>query len=210
MPIANIVIRLLTEVAATSLLHPQTHPEETAIFRALIEDADTYMGLGFNSLHRIICGLSHLDLAEEIRQHPEIVHERDRAGGTPLFCSACRGDISSVSLLISHGAEVNIPDRDNCASIEFACLGKSAECVQLLINAGADLNAVYPQDGYDSPCLVQAVTVGSTYLTTLLLQSRADLDLEKWPAAIQTATGGHTDIMRILSDFGANLDTRVF
>lgn len=60
------------------------------------------------------------------------------AGGTTLLCAAAQdARAGAVELLLSAGADANLPDSDGTPPLIHAVLADSAPVVQLLLNAGA-------------------------------------------------------------------------
>jgi ankyrin repeat protein len=67
------------------------------------------------------------------------VNARDAAGFTPLHDAALAGDTGAVRLLLDHGANVNIGDKDSGATALYmaATMGRE-DAVKLLLEKGAD------------------------------------------------------------------------
>ena len=62
---------------------------------------------------------------------------------TPLMIAAIRGHINALTLLIKHGADVDLQDSDGYKALHFAVYGSdiSSEIFSCLIGIGADVNA---------------------------------------------------------------------
>ena len=62
---------------------------------------------------------------------------------TPLMIAAIRGHINALTLLIKHGADVDLQDSDGYKALHFAVYGSdiSSEMFSCLIGIGADVNA---------------------------------------------------------------------
>ena len=71
---------------------------------------------------------------------------KDRRGWTVLIEAAWRGRDSTVSILIQHGADLNIQDNDGKTALQRATWNGKYEFTTKLIKAGADLN-IKDKDG---------------------------------------------------------------
>ena len=62
---------------------------------------------------------------------------------TPLMIAAIRGHINALTLLIKHGADVDLQDSDGYKALHFAVYSSdiSSEIFSCLIGIGADVNA---------------------------------------------------------------------
>jgi ankyrin repeat protein len=66
-----------------------------------------------SDLERLIEAVTRGDLADVKRvleSHPELLHERDQTGATPLHYAAIEGHRSVVRELVSRGADINATD----------------------------------------------------------------------------------------------------
>jgi hypothetical protein len=95
--------------------------------------------------------------------------------GVPLLCLAARaGDREIVTLLLKHGASVNLPARDRGGSALIdAALGKYPDILEDLLKAGADTN-VKTRDGQSA--LIIAVGLNDLPTVELLLRAGANAD----------------------------------
>lgn len=67
------------------------------------------------------------------------IHDHDR-GATPLHEAVAGNQCESVSLLVSHGAEIDSVDRDEWTPLHLAVKGGLIEVATLLLDLGADVN----------------------------------------------------------------------
>lgn len=74
---------------------------------------------------------------------------RKEGRSTALHFAAMDGDVSSVGLLLDHGATVNKPGPDDTTPLHFAAAGGHIEVVLLLLSRGADVHAA--TKGYVGP-----------------------------------------------------------
>ncbi len=74
-----------------------------------------------------------------------------------LHKSVSKGDIKTVKELVEQGADVNIPDKNNCTPVYLAFCENNEEMIDYLISAGADL--YYPSKNFPD-CYYNALTNG--------------------------------------------------
>jgi hypothetical protein len=102
---------------------------------------------------------------------------------------------------------VNDPDLESHTTpLHMACLSGNADCVTLLIGAGAAIESVSSQYGTPLHCAVQA---GQTSIVQELLDAGAKKDANSGPnlrtALCLAALEGHEPIVRLLVSRGADL-----
>ncbi len=91
-------------------------------------------------------------------------------GRTPLHEAAYTGNIEMAKLLIEHGAEINIADKDGKTPLHEAAGRGKLEVAKLLIEHGADVNAT---DRLSATPLRNAESCGDTKIAELLRQHGA-------------------------------------
>jgi uncharacterized protein len=95
------------------------------------------------------------------------LHAVNVDGRTALHIAASKDRTAAAALLLQHGAAVNTPDNNGYTALEFAAAHSSAELVQLLLDAGAELTG-------DSPALHASVlNSNGTAVQKLLLEQSA-------------------------------------
>ena len=104
----------------------------------LTQGSDFIEEQNYTTLHKIVLGLSMLDLDEEIIARITEVNTTDMMGRTALAWAACRGDDRAIVTLLRYGAKVNTLDVQNSAPVCHAADRNHATCVRLLLEAGAD------------------------------------------------------------------------
>ena len=66
---------------------------------------------------------------------------QDNEGRTPLHLAALKGDIGTVKVLISAGADIHALNEEGATPLHLAAKGGHSEVVRILIEAGADATA---------------------------------------------------------------------
>jgi len=118
--------------------------------------------------------------------------------------AARAGQPEALAALLTAGADTNLKgDRDRTALHE-AIYGKANEpCIRMLIDAGAEVNAVH--DRRSTP-LDLAAFLGKTEIVRILIESGADVDAGEYTSPIRGAVvQKHTEIVRILLEAGADV-----
>ena len=77
-------------------------------WRCLFDDEEHLESRAFPPLHKIILGLSSLDLQMQLEFSSTGIDEKDADGRTALSWAATRGDLRSVSLLLQFRADPNV------------------------------------------------------------------------------------------------------
>ena len=150
--------------------------------------------------------LGFRDLAEHlIAKHPEHINARGGGAVTPMHVAAMAGHIDILSLLLKHGADVDVRDDYGVTPLYRA---EKLEVGEFLLDRGADINA--------------RGKTGATPLSGALWLSRVEFAqmLVKRGASINThGTNGYTplhwavqevgiQVVRLLLEHGADVDAR--
>lgn len=109
-------------------------------------------------------------------KNPDIVKARDNRGGTALIYAAGSCRLGIVSLLVSHGADVNATDIDfsRTALMRAAQEGRN-DVIRLLLSRGAKLN-IKNRNGRTA--LMYAVRHDFRGTADLLLKNGADINAQ--------------------------------
>ena len=134
---------------------------------------------------------------------------RDRFGRTLLINAAALGDPGAARLLLSYHADPNAkrePDGGESTPLQCAARTGNLEVAQLLINAGADVNA---KGKSGRTPLTFAVLSGYLDMTRLLIEKGADVntqDAEGVSPLDYAAWQGSLDMVAMLHAHGALLN----
>ena len=133
----------------------------------------------------------------------------DDEGITCLIFAACNGHTDTVRYLVGLlEVDVNHQCRNDFTALHYAGKHKHADVVQVLIDAGADIEA--KTDKGHSP-LHLASRSGEVATVMKLVEGGADVratDDEGNTCLILAAYNGHTDTVQVLIDAGAEIETK--
>jgi ankyrin repeat protein len=77
-----------------------------------------------------------------IAQDPNAITHKDKAGNLPLHLAASKGDVTLINALLKAGAQVNARGFDDMTPLHYAAKANSEEACRLLLENGADRNAL--------------------------------------------------------------------
>ncbi|GAB1318720.1 hypothetical protein MFIFM68171_08930 [Madurella fahalii] len=173
--------------------------------------------LGLTFVHKIVVGYCHVDLAATLQSgDPDIlaqVNARDGAGFTPLIYAVQRGDLPKAQTLIEAGAAVDEANANGNTALQFAVkanvpASRRLELVNLLLEAGADVNMVDPRLGFS--VLHTATQKNSTDLIRRLLFAGARIDSltvnHGAPPIFYAARHNSYEVIKVLYEEGADID----
>ncbi|CAI9102678.1 OLC1v1000980C1 [Oldenlandia corymbosa var. corymbosa] len=124
--------------------------------------------LGATALHHS-AGIGDTDLLECLISRGVDVNLQSDAG-TPLIWAAGHGQLDAVRLLLKHNANPNLGTEDDVTPLLSAVAAGSLPCLELLIQAGADVNVTA---GGATPLHI-AADHGSPEMIECLLKAGAD------------------------------------
>ena len=154
------------------------------------------------TLHDAILHGSKQDVVDALEAGAD-VNADDLLAGLPLMVAARLGDVEKVSLLIEHGADINVIDVSGTA-LHAAVGSGSVEIIELLVAAGADIELT--PDGRTTP-LNYAAQLGDTLVMKTLLSHGAKLEpTGARPSALHFAAGaGKIEAVQLLLRRGASI-----
>ena len=156
-------------------------------------------------------GESNESEAQRLAQKIEDINSSYK-GYTPLYTAASLPQISFVTLLIDHGADVNHPIKDGSTPLYVAAALGRKENTKKLISAGADLLLSERNDG-DHP-LTAAASQGHRSIIEILIDAGVDVDhpRRKDTTALMCACSaekqGNLGTVELLLNAGANPSLR--
>lgn len=173
--------------------------------------------LGLTLVHKIVVGYCHVDLATTLQNgDPDIlaqINAQDGAGFTPLMYAVQRGDLLKAKTLIEAGAAVDEANTNGNTALQFAVktnapASRSLELVNLLLEAGADVNMMDPRLGFS--VLHTATQKRSADLIRRLLSAGARIDCPTLnrgaPPIFYAARHNSYEVIQALYEEGADID----
>uniref|UniRef100_A0A0E0KXG6 Serine/threonine-protein kinase BSK1-like TPR repeats domain-containing protein n=1 Tax=Oryza punctata TaxID=4537 RepID=A0A0E0KXG6_ORYPU len=154
----------------TPLIHATRQAHLQTVTYLLQHGADPSVAstLGATPLHHA-AGIGNLDLMKLILSKGVDV-ESESDAGTPLIWAAGHGQQEAVKLLLQHDAKPNTETDDGITSLLSAVAAGSLPCLEILIQAGADLNI---RAGGATPLHI-AADGGNVEIVNCLLKAGSD------------------------------------
>ena len=118
---------------------------------------------------------------------------------TALHMAAYNGHSEIVKFLLEHDATVDCRDNEGKTPLIHACTGPFAKTVEILLDAGAQLNATESTESFTP--LMMAAGLGQIEVVKVLLARNADksiLDQDNDLAIDHARNSGHTEIVKLL------------
>ncbi|MCJ1372456.1 hypothetical protein MMC20_003680 [Loxospora ochrophaea] len=197
--------------ACDLLLQGVLSKEAAELLSCLTNSSDFVEEQNFTQLHKIVLGLSSLDLEKEVQLHPDEVDATDALGRTPLMYASVRGDERSVAILLSYNANPNLVGLRNSGPLMYAAAQSHAVCVSLLLEAGANtdptLFGLRMQRG--SPLNCAARLSSNTLVLKTLLDFGADIEscgAEGRTSLLHAARNNNVDFAMLLLEYGAKIN----
>ncbi|KAH6673675.1 ankyrin repeat-containing domain protein [Halenospora varia] len=142
----------------------------------------------------------HAETAKLLLEAGADPHHRNAVGHTTLMFAPFAKDNGLLNSIVSAGADVNVGDyMDKITALHVACAKKNAEAVKVLVEQGADINAM-TSDGW-TPLMV-AIDYHSVDVTSYLLSQGANVGLEdKFGFSAFEYCGGYAPIVELLEPY---------
>ncbi|XP_078602778.1 ankyrin repeat and SOCS box protein 5-like isoform X2 [Branchiostoma floridae x Branchiostoma japonicum] len=190
------------------LLHDAAANGQAHVLRTLIEQG---ANVNFRTpdwcmpLHEACLG-GHYRCAQALIKAGAKLNPRTIDGDTPLTFACSRGSVSCVKLLLNHGISPD-PGLFTKSPLHEACFNGRHEVVEVLIEAGADVETVDSQ--YGSPLHV-VCSRNYPECVELLLRAGANVDATKnYETALHVAAkAGSPEVVQVLLEYGANINAK--
>lgn len=121
---------------------------------------------------------------------------------SPLWWAASRKHITSVQLLLEHGAKVNSYSARWGTALSAAVCADDLPIALLLLQRGTDVNL----SGSKGSALSSAVEYASEEMVTLLLKHGAQINQETYDALACAVKNGRRNILKLILEMGVNVD----
>ena len=122
-------------------------------------------------------------------------------GRTPLMLAAFNGHAPVLGYLLDQDVAVDARDANGRTALMYASSGPFLEAVQLLLDAGAEVNVQGTQEGFSA--LMTAASEGLVDIVRLLLVRGADpamADMDGDTAASFAQENGHSAVVELLEN----------
>ena len=132
------------------------------------------------------------------------VNEQDSRGKTLLMHSSQAGRLDIANILLNHGADISLGDKNKKTALTYAARHGKAQLVELLLDHGAQINS---QNKYGMSALSTSISGGDLATVQLLVKRGADvhgigpMGLDTYATAM---TGKRTEIAKYLLSVGAS------
>jgi hypothetical protein len=126
----------------------------------------------FTLLHKTGLGLVLNDLEQHLQGSTAEIDARDTNNRTPISPAADRGDLSAVTTLLRYNADPRIGSSCFATPLHFACCAQDPCCIQPLIDAGAQVDAL--TDWEQTPLIYAAAYIKDVQHANILLDADAD------------------------------------
>ena len=151
----------------------------------------------------------HYEMARILLEHGAKTEELSADGATALNIAVVFDHPAIASLLLDYGANVDfcrvMPDGGTLTPIAHAIFMGNKTIVKILVNRGADINAIFCLNGKPCTPLILAVLSNDTEMVNLLLTEKTDITVMHeeigFSAIHAAAQGGNIDICTMLIDF---------
>ena len=169
-----------TSIIWEKILSRSLTDDEASAMANVFSDTDFLETRQFTILHKIVLHLIPRTLESELEYSTKDLDAVDSNGRTCVSWAAARGDAKALRILLGYGADANISDGQGCSPLHHA---SSVACINLLINAGADIKArnIFGHTPLHSICR------GSGSLSLLQRLVEAGIDINARDDANETA-----------------------
>lgn len=169
---AGDIINLLKDSSAQNLMLYALAQDDVALFK-LLKNRGVDMSLELNdNLDTPLHLASSVEMVQFLVEAGADVNAENSEGKTPLYYAV---ESEIVSILLCHGANVNDEDLHHNTALNRAIFGRSFHLIDLLLEAGAELN---PQNAL--PPLHVACACGYVSIVEKLLSKGANPQLKSY------------------------------
>ena len=163
---------------------------------------------GFTPLH-IAVKEGYLDMCQMLLEHNPDVRATDNEGNTPLLLALSDNNFETSRILLEYNAEVNSRNKDGYTPLLIASSNGNIDLFRLLLAHNAD---VFVHGYMGNTPLHFAVSKCHIEMARMLLERKVDANssngegLTPLQQASEVWYDGYLDIVRLLLDYGANVN----
>ncbi|XP_050302900.1 uncharacterized protein LOC126740776 isoform X2 [Anthonomus grandis grandis] len=176
-------------------------------FKATIQTGEDnftpLLAASFNSRHEIVKLI--------LDERPDLnVNHYFRGTVNALQLAVMVGNIQTIQILLDHGANISLANKQGITALDIACLQNQTKIVKHFLNSIADLNEF---SCLVAKCLYLAASHGHHEIVEELLKRKAEVINYKEPEVVLTslhiaALNGHLETVNILLKYNANIDEK--
>lgn len=203
--------RAVIDIIRDELINGKMTDDQKEEFDCVFDELDDYESFHLSPLHKTIVGLSRVSLEMQLSTSTKYIDVPDSLGRTALSAAAWRGDAKSVRTLLRFGASANISSPTEVSPLHRAIEGRSYECVELLIQYGANVN--HKNKRGRLPLHYACRINDDAKICELLLQSGAFVDGEdhgKGRPLHEALIHGKIPQLKTLLRYGADVNCQTF
>jgi ankyrin repeat protein len=144
-----------------------------------------------------------------LAQAPHSIQTGDRKGKTAIYLAAANNQPDAVQLLLDHGVDPRVEDKDTIAPLSRAAAMGHERVVQRFIDWRPEL--CFDTDDTGRTALMHAAIHGHVEVVKALAQVQNDVNLrtKDGHTALHLATAANqTEIIRLLISLGASVNAR--
>lgn len=172
-----------------------TNDELRVAFGALLDDSEDLVKRRFSPIHRIVFGLSNIDVDKYLQLTTAEIDVACSLGRTPLFWASVRNDPSIVRTLLQYGASIKISDGRKQTPLHVVSAYGVIDSLRLLLNS-----VTVPWGNFP---------VNRRAETNLRLREAIDaLDIKGRTPLDGAAHADRAEHAQLLIEYGADVDPR--
>lgn len=151
------------------------------------------------------CYNGNFEMVKLLVSHGANVNWSNKDGFTPLMAAVETNNLKIVRYLLQNKARVNISTlKDKTTPLHIACFNGNKECAELLVVAGANVNA---KNLYNATPVITAALYGNNELIDYLKSSGAVLNKDNAnELALGMISNGNSKNTEFLTELGANIN----
>lgn len=203
--------RAVIDIIRDELINGKMTGGQKEEFGCIFDELDDYESFHLSPFHKTVVGLSRISLKTQLSASTKYIDVPDSLGRTTLSAAAWRGDAKSVRTLLQFGASANICTPAELSPFHWAIKSRSDECVELLIQHGANVN--HKNKRGKLPLHYACRIDDNAQICDLLLRSGVFADDEahgKGRPLHEAAMHGKLPQLRALLRYGADFNCQTF
>jgi ankyrin repeat protein len=166
----------------------------------------------YTTLHKIVLGLSSLDLARQLEASTATIDDPDSRGRTALWWASAVGEEQLVRLLLAHGASIHIGSKPSHGALHIA---RNVAVLELLLKYGAEVDSRDENGRTPLHCCAYRGSERGSPLDLVIHLIEAGADINARSAAGHTPLHyatmyGFDEHMAILLRKGADIESRKY